>query len=104
MEKIVQLPINIPPPTEAGVRGYTASLTGTASSREIERPKEGGVQTANLPVKEKIQEWKAKLDASKTVGDVVNLTDRLMAQAPPGERLAVAEAIKEKYAEKFTDL
>jgi tetratricopeptide (TPR) repeat protein len=103
MEKIVQLPISIPPPTAAGVRGYTASLTGIAAATEGERRMEAEVFTTSLPLKEKIEEWKAKLDASKTVSDVVSLTDRLMAQAAPGERLAVAEASKQKYAEKFMD-
>ena len=103
MEKIVQLPINIPPPTEAGLRGYAASLTGGVHSTERKGSKEAEVPTESLPAKEKVEEWKAKLETSNTVGDVVNLTERLMAAAPAEERLAVAEASKQKYAEKFID-
>ena len=102
MEKIVQLPVDIPPPTEIGIRGYTGSLTGIARSIEREQEMDTAVPTPSL-VKQEVDRWKEKLNVSKSVDEVVNLTDRLMMQATLQERRAVAEASKQKYAEEFTD-
>jgi len=101
MEKIVQLPISIPPPTDAGLRGYAASLTGSAIPDEESQEGETEPETPNLPAKEKIEEYKAKLEPLQNASEVASAAKQLMEEAPAEERVAVAEASKQKYAEKL---
>jgi len=100
MEKIIQLPIIIPPPTDAGVQGYTESLTGAAA---LAGANEGVPAALPLPVEAKVQEFAQKLEGSQSVAEVVHRTDELLQQAPALDKAAIAEASKRKYAEKFTE-
>jgi len=95
LEKIVQLPVVVPPPTDSGVESYMSLLTGNQN-----------VQTgfaAGPPDSRKVNEYKAKLADSKSVADVRGITERLIGEAAPEDRSAVAEASNQKYIEKFSD-
>jgi hypothetical protein len=104
MEKIIQLPVTIPPPTGTGVEQYMHSLVGAALSAEPANIANGQTTDAPQPLDEAaINEWMKRFQQSKSVGDVVNRTNQLLTEAGPEEKLAVAEASKRKYAETFSD-
>src|SRR5262249_4200827 len=93
MEKIIQLPITIPPPTDRGVAFYLNSLTS------------GGPANAPQPhpTEEKVKKYQQIFREAKDLTDVDQLTEKLSTEAPIEDRLAIAEASNQRYIEKFSD-
>jgi hypothetical protein len=104
MEKIIQLPITIPPPTPKGIERYMGSLVGAAPSVLLSNSLQSQSKVVESPPDEgEVAQWMDRFTESRSVSDVVSITDRLLAEVPPEKRLAVAEASKRKYSEKFSD-
>jgi phospholipase C len=100
MEKIVQLPVIVPPPTALGVKRYMASLTGTPS-RGL-GPTGANVATDTPPDEEKVKQWKAKLAPSTGAAEIQRIADHLSEEASAEDKGAIAEASKQRYAEELT--
>ncbi|HET8891942.1 MAG TPA: P-loop NTPase fold protein [Candidatus Angelobacter sp.] len=104
MEKIIQLPITIPPPTNEGVKRYMGSLVGSDPSTVLSSALQSQSKVVDEPLNEtEVKQWMERFTKSRSVSDVVSTTDRLFAEVAPEKRLAVAEASKRKYSEKFSD-
>jgi len=106
MEKIVQLPIMIPPPTTSGRESYVKSLVGSVAAvapggaeaiKEVPRevPKEA-------PKEEEIEEF-IRLMEGGTLAEVEKKSLDVVAQAPVEKQRAAAEAGKRVYARTFTE-
>jgi hypothetical protein len=98
MEKIVQLPIMIPPPTEDGRKAYVKSLVGSLEAAAPDR-----VEVAKEPPKEEeIQEF-IRLMEGGTLAEVEKKSLDVVAAAPVEKQHAAAEAGKRVYARTFTE-
>jgi KAP-like P-loop domain-containing protein len=116
MEKIVQLPIMIPPPTEAGRRGYVDSLTGSrvesvdvtfvmASTTPaiplpvpISRPERHGAEE-----EAKVQSYIGKIGPAKGASEAAKRGMDVVAQAPAEERWAAREAGSRVYEQMLSE-
>jgi hypothetical protein len=112
MEKIVQLPIMIPPPTEAGRLKYVNSLTGfgavsgagiatfilpgvspaTALTVRVFRPPQHGTEE-----EKKVQEYLEKIGPTENAREAASRGEDVVAQAPEEERWAAQEAGNRVY-------
>jgi hypothetical protein len=91
MEKIVQLPITIPPPTTAGLNSYVRSLTGF-------------LPHASTPTEEgKILAFVDRFKAPSNVGEVVQISDTLLSEVSREDRWAAAEASRRVYEQTFSE-
>ncbi len=117
MEKIVQLPIMIPPPTEAGRRKYVNSLTGllmesggnvaTFALKEsqgavgmvqISRPPQHGAAE-----EEKVQSYIKKIGPTKNATEAARKREDVVRQASDEERWAAQEAGKRVYEQTLSE-
>ncbi len=99
MEKIVQLPLVIPPPTSEGMQSYINALTGTTQPQNTEAIEKQHEQ----PREEIIQNYMSHYEKATSVSKITEITDNLFKDVKPEEKNALAEASKRKYSEKFTD-
>jgi hypothetical protein len=127
MEKIIQLPIMIPPPTKGGRDSYVQSLTGVHEfnaymAKMVENvPKEefrsqlGLTMPSSLsefekvrraaqePLKEEdVAQFKSEL-TGLSLSEVVEKSNKVLAEVPLEKRRAAAEASKRAYAEAFVE-
>ena len=128
MEKIIQLPIMIPPPTPGGRDSYVESLTGMRefnahmagmmanvpqqefrSQIGLTMPSGGlsdfeKVRMAALePLKEEdVEQFKIEL-TGLSLSEVVEKSNKVLADAPLEKRRAAAEASKRAYAQAFVE-
>jgi len=93
MEKIIQLPITIPPPTDRGVLFYLNSLTSAGPV---------GAQVIG-PTEIRVKKYQQIFREAKNLVDVDQLTEKLSSEASAEERPAIAEASNQRYIEKFSD-
>jgi hypothetical protein len=116
MEKIVQLPIMIPPPTEAGRRKYLGSLTGLAA----ESPDETFVMAGSAPMvlgplpisrpaqhgaeeEAKVQTYIEKIGPARSSSEAAKSSMNVVAQAPVEERWAAREAGNRVYEQTLSE-
>ena len=116
MEKIVQLPIMIPPPTEAGRRGYASSLTGLSLSggpviaklvrnadeetfevRPSRPPEYGPEEEA------KVRRYLERIGPAKNAREAASKGEHAVAQAPKEERWAAQEAGNRVYERTLSE-
>jgi KAP family P-loop domain len=104
MEKIVQLPITIPPPTKRGRDSYVESLVGSsqvgsfkAGSSEPVAPVE-----AAAPKEEEVREFIQQMQG-KSLAEVEQKSLKVVAEAPTEKKRAAAEAGKRVYANTFSE-
>jgi hypothetical protein len=117
MEKIVQMPIMIPPPTKGGRDTYVTSLVGAARSPEADKVKaasEAGVAKANAaaqaapvtppepPKEEDVRKYAGQMTGAN-LAEVEKRSLEIVAKAPEEEKRAAAEAGKRAYAEAFSE-
>jgi hypothetical protein len=116
MEKIVQLPIMIPPPTEAGRRGYVSSLAGlppasidmnfTVTAKApfvpipipVPRPAQHGEDE-----EAKVQNYIEKIGSVSTAAEAAKKGEAALERAPVEERWAVREASNRVYERSLTE-
>jgi KAP family P-loop domain len=117
MEKIVQLPIMIPPPTEAGRRKYVNSLTGllmesggnvatfalkanqgAVGMAQISRPRQHGAAE-----EEKVQSYIKKIGSAKNATEAARKSEDVVKQASDEERWAAQEAGKRVYEQTLSE-
>jgi hypothetical protein len=117
MEKIVQLPIMIPPPTEAGRRKYVNSLTGllvesggnvatfalkaeqgAVGMVQISRPHQHGAEE-----EEKVQSYIRKIGPVKNATEAARQSQDVVKQASDEERWAAQEAGKRVYEQTLSE-
>jgi len=113
MEKIVQLPIMIPRPTEAGRRKYVNSLTGLLMGRVAFALKEsqgdaGMVQISRPPQhgaaeEEKVQSYIRKIGLAKSATEAARKSEDVVKQASDEERWAAQEAGKRVYEQTLSE-
>jgi hypothetical protein len=96
MEKIVQLPLVLPPPTPAGLSTY---MNGLAPSPDGQSAKVAP-SVPPAPDEKKVQEYVAKLDGARDLTGVVNQTQALFNSVGPDTAAALAEASKRVYFRK----
>jgi ribosomal protein L12E/L44/L45/RPP1/RPP2 len=128
MEKIVQLPITIPPPTKGGRKSYVESLTGfrewnaafaqilengldapdrglgiglAAVSRIKEMATQQGAEPKPLDETE-VKQYMGELEG-RSLGEVEAKSAKALAEAAPEKRRAAAEASKRMYAQTFSE-
>jgi hypothetical protein len=117
MEKIVQLPIMIPPPTESGRRKYVNSLTGLSMESgvgvatlalkenqgavgtvQISRPSQHGAEE-----EEKVQSYMRKIGPAKSATEAARKSEDVLKQASDEERWAAQEAGKRVYEQTLSE-
>lgn len=113
MEKIIQLPITIPPPTQVALNGYIKFLTGFPGADEISalalagQVSIGGDVTTVLSKaqerEEKIRGYVERFETPLNVDEAVRRSDDLLAEVSGEERWAAAEASKRVYERTFND-
>jgi hypothetical protein len=133
MEKIVQLPITIPPPTAGGKKSYVSALTGGREANldfaaklpvpappktetgPMGLPMQGGMiaqlaadqakaqAIAAAPLQEEDVQKFVKEIEASTLGEVEARSEKILAEAPAEQRRAAAEASKRVYARAFTE-
>jgi hypothetical protein len=113
MEKIVQLPVIIPPATQADLEGYVKSLTadlqsdGVAQANERPVPSREAINSQTEIVdpgaEATVQNWVEQFRSPANVDEVIRISDELIGQAPPDERWAAAEASKRVFEKAYTD-
>jgi hypothetical protein len=119
MEKIVQLPITIPPPTKGGKKSYVESLTGAhetdvsvAKLLTSDSPSLIGVSLKQLtrarakeqePLDEEAVMKYVREMEGKSLGEVEAKSEKVLAGAPVEQRRAAAEASKRVYAHAFSE-
>jgi hypothetical protein len=101
MEKIIQLPVIVPKPTEAGLGRYLSSLL--ASTGPNNPGPQGAAHSNAQPDPEETRRWKERIGSAATLDDVENVAEESLKSASPEERANIAEASKQVFAEKFTD-
>lgn len=107
MEKIIQLPLVLPGPTETGLGSYLnymapAALAPTALiSAGQSRAQESSGGNLGPAARERADLYANVLGGMESLSMVVSETERLMATAPQEDRPAIAEASKRVYATKF---
>ena len=96
MEKIVQLPLVLPPPTKTGLGGYMNALAPdpekAASAEKVVPPP---------PDEAQVQQLVEELRTQQTLSAVVAKTERMFSDMADREAPAIAEASKRVYAQKF---
>ncbi|MGC2694251.1 MAG: P-loop NTPase fold protein, partial [Candidatus Angelobacter sp.] len=112
MEKIVQLPVIMAPPTSVGLESYAKWLMTDLDARSA-LPENGhrsapaalgSETTSQVPeVERKIQNWVRLFKSPTTIDQVVKMSDDLLKQVPVEERWAAAEASKRVFERTFTD-
>jgi len=124
MEKIVQLPIMIPPPTAMGRQRYVNSLTGVAAKYEMQiawdapDPNEPalamgmgpGIMRVLTPrpphgaeEEKKVQSYLDTLGPAKSANEAAKKGVEVVAQAPVEERWAAEEAGNRLYEQALTE-
>lgn len=117
MEKIVQLPIMIPPPTEPGRNRYVGSLSGMgdegAAAAIAEIAPQGAKETSAPPVarptqhgaaeEAKVQEYVNKMGPAASSSEVAKKSLDVVAEAPDEERWAALEAGNRVYEQALTE-
>jgi len=116
MEKIVQLPIMIPPPTEAGSRGYVGSLTGlVAEAPDVTMFMAGSGPIAPIVAphsrpsrhgageEAKVQRYIEKIGLAQGASEVAKRGIDMVAQAPVEERWAAREAGNRVYGQALSE-
>jgi hypothetical protein len=116
MEKIVQMPVMIPPPTRRGRDSYVQSLVGSAASVappetraptaapvEVSAPaKKEEPKKAEPPKEEEVREFVAQMQGAN-LAEVEKKSLEIVAQAAPEKQKAAAEAGKRVYAQTFSE-
>lgn len=97
MEKIVQLPLVLPPPTPAGLRNY---MDGLAPS-----PKTGDSASTAPPApdEQKVKAYVDTLTSEATLSGVVSKTEQMLSGKSGEEATALAEASKRVFFRKFDE-
>ncbi len=99
MEKIVQLPITIPPPTKRGRDLYVESLVGP--SKVVSSEPAAPVEPAP-PKEEEVREFIQQMQGS-SLAEVEEKSLKVVAAASPEKKRAAAEAGKRVYANTFSE-
>lgn len=115
MEKIVQLPIMIPPPTTEGRKGYVKSLTeleraelAAGSAQSVAAPAAARVAEAPRPAQHgkeqeaKVQEYVQKIGTTVNSKDAADRSVKVVEDAPVEERWAAKEAGNRVYERMLT--
>jgi hypothetical protein len=116
MEKIVQMPVMIPPPTRRGRDSYVESLVGSAASVaapgaraptaapvEVSAPaKKEEPKKAEPPKEEEVRGFVQQMQGAN-LAEVEKKSLEIVAQAAPEKRKAAAEAGKRVYAQTFSE-
>ena len=97
MEKIVQLPLVLPPPTPSGLRNYMNGL-----APDVEKPN-SPQPVPVAPDEQKVLEFVATLSNVHTLSGVVAKTDELLSAQSRDDATAVAEASKRVFFRKFDE-
>jgi tetratricopeptide (TPR) repeat protein len=100
MEKIIQLPIVVPPPTDLGVKGYIDDLIG---SSEADSSVEPVIPEEEPPEEDKVKSYTEQFKDFQSVTEVVQKTDELFEKSETKDKSAIAEASKRVYSQKFKD-
>lgn len=100
MEKIIQLPLVIPPPTNPAVKGYVDVLIGRPDAGSLLAPTP---QELLLPEENKVEAYMKEFKDAKSVAEVVQKTDKLLEESDSSDKTAIAEASKRMYSQKFKD-
>jgi hypothetical protein len=116
MEKIVQLPIMIPPPTHAGRTKYVDSLTGLSmdtggsSATVVREVNQGGIGALisrppqhGAAEEEKVQSYIKKIGPTKGATEAARKSEDVVAQAPAEERWAAREAGTRIYEQTLSE-
>lgn len=115
MEKIVQLPIMIPPPTVAGRKKYVGSLTGLgAEGVDVTFVMGGSATMAPLPVpvsrpaqhgpeeEVKVQNYIKIIGSAKDASEAARKGEDVVARTPVQDRWAAREAGSRVYEQALT--
>jgi hypothetical protein len=115
MEKIVQMPVMIPPPTKHGRDAYVQSLVGSAGRKnggpvgvETAAPaatspaKSAEVPKREPPKEEDVQAFAEQMKGA-TLAEVEKKSLEIVEAAPAEKRQAAAEAGKRVYAQTFSE-
>jgi len=114
LEKIVQLPVMIPPPTKQGRDTYVQSLVGLAPAA-LDAPElsAAGATVVHMPptalraevtpLKEEVVKKYAQLMRGANLAEVERKSLQVVAGAPAEEKRAAAEAGKRVYAHAFNE-
>jgi hypothetical protein len=95
MEKIVQLPLVLPPPTKSGLSKYMNALAPA--------PDHSAPETVVAPDEEQVKRYVDTLTHEATLSNVVAKTEELFSANSAGEAPAVAEASKRVFSRKFDE-
>jgi hypothetical protein len=98
MEKIVQLPLMLPPPTKSGMSRYLEALAPAKPEMVTNSP-----PPAPVPSEVQVQQYMQALTAQSTLSDVVVHTERLLTEKQEADVPAIAEASKRVFLRKFDD-
>lgn len=98
MEKIVQLPLNIPAPTNAGIDRYIHSIVTPAEPADINKTYE---MQAEFIDENKVQYYLKELSASSTVEESINVKKELLDKASAEEMANIKEAGLRDYSQKL---
>jgi len=103
MEKIVQLPLALPPPTKIGMDKYLNTLAPT----NPEMPERTAAPLPSLPPppadEGHVQKFVQVLQQEPALSSVVTQTEKLLAQEPEADMSAIAEASKRVFLRKFDE-
>lgn len=115
MEKIVQMPVAIPPPTKHGRDAYVKSLVGsagganggpaaveTAAPAAATQPKIADAPKGEPPKEEDVQAFVEQMKGA-TLSEVEQKSLNIVEAAPAEKRQAAAEAGKRVYAQTFSE-
>ncbi|HXC42407.1 MAG TPA: P-loop NTPase fold protein [Candidatus Dormibacteraeota bacterium] len=116
MEKIVQLPIMIPPPTHAGRTKYVDSLTGLSmdtggsGGTVVREVNQGGIGALisrppqhGAAEEEKVQNYIRKIGPAKGASEAARKSESVVAEAPAEERWAAREAGTRIYEQTLSE-
>jgi hypothetical protein len=117
MEKIVQLPIMIPPPTEAGRQRYVNSLTGSGIENgggvAVPLPNASSGAFGRMPVprpalhgaeaEARVQSYIRRIGPALSAVEVAKRSEDVVAQAPQEERWAAQEAGNRVYEQTLSE-
>ena len=96
MEKIIQLPLVLPPPTRSGMTTYLNALAPPERQTEA-------VPVSSPPDEAQVQNYIQALSKQGSLSDVVTRTEQLLADIGEGDTTAIAEASKRVFFRKFDE-
>jgi tetratricopeptide (TPR) repeat protein len=95
MEKIIQLPLALPSPTDYGIRKYIDSLVGAeVAEKEVQE----------APDEKLVENFRQEFKGTSSVHDILEKVDEGLAKdVGTKERIAFAEASKRAFVQSFKD-